>query len=115
MNELAQRLKALADPTRLRVMRLLQHGELCVCDLMAALDLPQSTISRHMAVLRHGGWVDSRRGGKWVYYSLSQPGNPALAGVLDALLAGLPGQAGADEDHARLLGHLAAKAPDACD
>ncbi|MDD3312625.1 metalloregulator ArsR/SmtB family transcription factor, partial [Pseudodesulfovibrio sp.] len=67
MERLANRLKGLGDPTRLRALALLAGGELCVCHLMAALELPQSTVSRHMAFLRRGGWVESRRRGKWVY------------------------------------------------
>ena len=62
--------RALADPTRLRIVMLLLHGELCVCDLTAVLDLPQSTVSRHMSRLRRSGLVSDRRSGKWVHYTL---------------------------------------------
>jgi ArsR family transcriptional regulator, arsenate/arsenite/antimonite-responsive transcriptional repressor len=73
MNHLAQTLKALSDPIRLRIILLLQaEGELCVCDLMAVLGLPQSTVSRHLAYLKRSCWVDNRRHGVWMYYTLSQ-------------------------------------------
>jgi len=73
MKHLAQTLKALSDPIRLRIILLLQaEGELCVCDLMAVLKLPQSTVSRHLAYLKRSCWVDIRRDGVWMYYSLSQ-------------------------------------------
>ena len=73
MKHLAQTLKALSDPIRLRIVLLLQaEGELCVCDLMAVLKLPQSTVSRHLAYLKRSCWVDIRRDGVWMYYSLSQ-------------------------------------------
>lgn len=73
MKHLAQTLKALSDPIRLRIVLLLQaEGELCVCDLMAVLDLPQSTVSRHLAYLKRSCWVDTRRDGVWIYYSLSR-------------------------------------------
>lgn len=73
MKHLAQTLKALSDPIRLRIVLLLQaEGELCVCDLMAVLKLPQSTVSRHLAYLKRSCWVDIRRDGVWIYYSLSQ-------------------------------------------
>jgi len=73
MKHLAQTLKALSDPIRLRIILLLQaEGELCVCDLMAVLGLPQSTVSRHLAYLKRSCWVDTRRQGLWMYYSLSQ-------------------------------------------
>ena len=73
MKHLAQTIKALSDPIRLRIVLLLQaEGELCVCDLMAVLKLPQSTVSRHLAYLKRSCWVDIRRDGVWMYYSLSQ-------------------------------------------
>jgi ArsR family transcriptional regulator len=73
MKHLAQTLKALSDPIRLRIILLLQaEGELCVCDLMAVLGLPQSTVSRHLAYLKRSCWVDTRRQGFWMYYTLSQ-------------------------------------------
>lgn len=73
MKHLAQTLKALSDPIRLRIVLLLQaEGELCVCDLMAVLGLPQSTVSRHLAYLKRSCWVDTRRDGVWMYYKLSR-------------------------------------------
>lgn len=73
MKHLAQTLKALSDPIRLRIILLLQsEGELCVCDLMAVLKLPQSTVSRHLAYLKRSCWVDIRREGVWMHYKLSQ-------------------------------------------
>jgi ArsR family transcriptional regulator len=72
MKHLAQTLKALSDPIRLRIVLLLQsEGELCVCDLMAVLKLPQSTVSRHLAYLKRSCWVDTRRQGVWMHYQLS--------------------------------------------
>lgn len=67
----AQLFKALGDATRLRLLALLQSGETCVGDLVAALDLPQGTVSRHLATLRHAELVETRRAGAWAYYSLS--------------------------------------------
>ena len=52
MEKIAETLKALTDPTRLRIVSLLRHGELCVCDLMEALQTPQSKVSRHLAFLK---------------------------------------------------------------
>jgi ArsR family transcriptional regulator len=73
MKHLAQTIKAISDPTRLRIVLLLQaEGELCVCDLMAVLNLPQSTVSRHLAYLKRSCWVDIRRDGVWMHYSLNQ-------------------------------------------
>jgi len=69
--------KGLADPTRLRIVVLLLERELCVCDLMAVLRLPQSTVSRHMAQLKNAGLVLDRRDGKWVHYRLEK--NPSVS------------------------------------
>jgi len=72
MKKTAQLFKALSDETRLRILALLTRGELCVCDLMATLDLPQSTVSRHLAYLRNAGLVEDRRQGVWMYYRLGE-------------------------------------------
>ena len=84
MKQLARIFKALSDETRLRIIALLSNGELCVCDLMAALDLPQSTVSRHLAYLRHAGLVEDRRNGVWMFYRL-----PASYALLGSEFAGL--------------------------
>ncbi|UZP66607.1 metalloregulator ArsR/SmtB family transcription factor [Desulfovibrio mangrovi] len=114
MQQLADQLKTLSEPTRLRIVRLLMHGELCICDLMAALDLPQSTISRHMSFLKRAGWVNGRRSTKWVYYSLAIARDPAHATLLATLKELLPPRPEAKEDDARLQQHLAAKTTAAC-
>jgi ArsR family transcriptional regulator len=70
IQEYTQLFKALGDEKRLRILGLLKHGELCVCDLMEVLDLPQSTASRHLSYLKNSQWVVGRRSGKWMYYKL---------------------------------------------
>ena len=82
---LARLLKALADPTRLRVVAALAQGELCVCHLEAVLELPQPTVSRQLAILRAAGIVADRREGTWVHYRLVPPADPAAARVMRAL------------------------------
>jgi ArsR family transcriptional regulator len=62
--------KALSDETRLKVIGLLEYGELCVCDIMAAFDMSQSKVSFHLAVLKNAGLVKSRKDGKWMHYTL---------------------------------------------
>lgn len=77
--------KALGDPVRLRLFALItSHDELCVCHLTAALSLPQSTVSRQLALLRHAGLVQARRDGKWIYYRAGGNALPALQSVIDA-------------------------------
>ena len=63
--------RAFADTTRLRILCLLRRGELCVCELMAAMLEPQSKISRHLAYLRGAGLVVGRREGKWRRYRIA--------------------------------------------
>ena len=63
--------RAFSDPTRLRILHLLRHGEICVGDLVKVLCLPQPTVSRHLAYLRKAGLVASRREGQWGFYSLA--------------------------------------------
>lgn len=70
MNEAVRVFKALADPTRLRIIKLLEGGELCVCQLTAALGMGQSRISRHLSILKQAGIISDRRQGKWVHYQL---------------------------------------------
>ena len=62
--------RALGDETRLRIVALLSHGELCVCHLQEALGLSQPNISRQLGILRAAGIVEDRREGSWVYYRL---------------------------------------------
>ncbi|QJB55158.1 metalloregulator ArsR/SmtB family transcription factor [Pseudodesulfovibrio sp. zrk46] len=114
MIQLAEKLKALSDPTRLRVLRLLDHGELCVCDLMEGLDLPQSKVSRHMSFLKNAGWVQSQRKGKWVYYSLAHSDDNIQAAMQRILCELLPDRDEAKEDYARLLAFLKTKKADSC-
>ncbi|MBF0459728.1 MAG: metalloregulator ArsR/SmtB family transcription factor [Nitrospirae bacterium] len=61
---------ALSDETRLRIIKLLEMGELCVCDITAALDMSQPKVSFHLSALKEAGLIRDRKDGKWVYYSL---------------------------------------------
>lgn len=63
--------KAVSDPCRLRILKLLKEGELCVCEIMTALKKPQSSTSHHLSILREAGLVKERRDGKWSYYRLA--------------------------------------------
>lgn len=64
--------KCLGESTRFHVVALLsRHGELCVCDLVEALALPQSTVSRHLSQLRQCGILSARRAGQWMHYELN--------------------------------------------
>ena len=84
MTQLARVLKALADPSRLRIVNLLSHRGVCVCDLQAVLGLSQPFISRHLAHLRKVGVVRDQREGPRVCYSLADDG--PLAHAVQSLL-----------------------------
>jgi len=79
--------KALGDETRLRIVALLSHGELCVCHIEEALGLLQPSVSRHLATLRNAGLVESRRKANWVYYRLARQPDEPCCRHLDGLVA----------------------------
>lgn len=83
----AELYKALGDETRLRIVALLTHGELCVCHLEAALALTQPAASRHLGVLRAAGVVEARREGSWIHYRLAAQGDPDRRRQLAAVVA----------------------------
>ena len=66
-------LKAISDPTRLKILYLLQDGELCVCEIIMALEKPQSTISHHLNVLKNVGFIKGRKEGVWIHYKIVSP------------------------------------------
>lgn len=70
--------KALADPTRLRVIAALRKRELCVCELCDALEAEQSTLSTHLTLLRDAAITRTRKQGKWIYYRLSDEAAPLI-------------------------------------
>lgn len=78
-------LKAASELTRLRILNLLRNGNICVCELQAILRIPQPTVSRHLAALRHAGLVEDSRQGTRVVYSLTHPGTPAVAALHELL------------------------------
>jgi len=77
--------KALADETRLRILKLLEHGELCVCDLTAALEMTQPNVSFHLGILKAAGLIRDRREGRWSYYDLDLSDIMARVAVPTAL------------------------------
>ena len=82
--------RALGDPTRLEVFRLIaaQPAPLCVCDIVARFELSQPTVSHHLKILRDAGLVTVSRRGVWAYYAVDPAGLALLAGALAELLPG---------------------------
>ena len=103
--------RALGDETRARIVALLSHGALCVCHLQAVLGVPQSNVSRHLAVLRAAGVVEDRRSGSWIYYRLRPQEDPACDRQLKALVAAFGGSESLRREVARVAKRLG---PGAC-
>ena len=115
MQTLTELFKSLADETRLRLLILLQGGnEYCVCDLTNALDIPQSTVSRHLAYLKRNGWLQDRRGGVWMYYSLKKDMDAFLQAQFVLLINQLANNPVYKADRQRLEAYLFAKDNDSC-
>lgn len=95
--------KALADGTRLRILGLLQAGEICVCDIHGSLGLPQPTVSRHLAYLRKAGLVLGRKDGLWVHYRLATLPDPVVQTVVNAVNHALGHLEAGEKDRRRLL------------
>ncbi len=86
--QLGDVLRVLADPTRLRIFRLLRAGEACVCEMAAELKLAENLVSHHLRALREVGLVHDRRDrsdARWVYYHLSTPALARIRAELGAL------------------------------
>ena len=62
---------ALSDSNRLRILKILQQRELCVCEIREILDLANSTVSKHLSILKDNGFINERKDGKWVYYNIN--------------------------------------------
>lgn len=95
--------KALADPTRRRLLNLIGEQEVCVCYFVEGLDAPQPTISRHLAYLRNVGLVEARRDGKWMHYRIIMPQSRAAAEVLKASLKAMRSDPKYQRDRTRLM------------
>lgn len=88
MREFELAMKAVGDPTRTRILKLLEGGGLCVCQVQAVLGLAPSTVSKHLAILKLAGLVEDRRDGKWIEYALAPDSHNPHAGRVLALLKG---------------------------
>jgi len=100
---LARLFRALADPTRLRLLNLMAGGgEVCVCYFVEILKTSQPKISRHLAYLRGAGIVATRRDGKWRHYRLAMPSSSSAAAILQRTLKALAEDAKLRGDRQRL-------------
>jgi ArsR family transcriptional regulator, arsenate/arsenite/antimonite-responsive transcriptional repressor len=111
LRPLSRVFRALGDETRLRIVALLAHGELCVCHVEQALDLTQPNASRQLGILKSAGVVDSRRQGTWVYYRIAEQEHEAVQRVLSVLAESLVTRRALKADLVRLRKTCG---PDAC-
>lgn len=84
----ARRFHALSDETRLEIVRMLSHGERCVCELQHVLDAAQSRLSFHLKTLKDAGLVSDRREGRWVYYALNRDALDEIADFASSVKPG---------------------------
>lgn len=103
--------RALGDETRVRIIALLTHGELCVCHVESALGISQPNCSRQLGILKAAGIVDSRRDGTWVYYRITDQEHASVKEVLDVLAKTFGAGRALRADHTRLKKNCG---PDAC-
>jgi ArsR family transcriptional regulator len=106
--------KAFADPTRLRILNALAAGELCVCDIVDLLDLPQSNVSRHLAALRHAGLVEVVRWQQFAHYRLSAPDHPVHRTLLNCVRSCFKGIESLDDERAAAEARVTAREADPC-
>ncbi len=82
MNEFTKVMKALSDPNRIKILKMLQHRVMCVCEIQAALGIAQPTVSKHLKILEDSGLVVCEKDGLWVNYSLGNGGQSPYAATL---------------------------------
>lgn len=103
MENIAFIFQSLDDETRLRILALLlEEDELCVCDLVNVLQLPQSTVSRQLSLLKNAGWLKDRREGVWIHYSVNRTLAPIQQFIIPVLRNFLPSTEAARKDLERL-------------
>lgn len=82
LEEKAKIFKALSDPNRLRIIRMLQGKSLCVCEIKEVLKLANSTVSQHLSILKESGFIIEKKEGKWVNYMTNpRPADPVVASI----------------------------------
>jgi ArsR family transcriptional regulator len=86
MKDFVRVMKALSDPNRVKIVKMLQQKKLCVCEIQAALQVAQPTVSKHLKILENAGLVDSQKDGLWVNYHLTDGrSSPFVATLLGNL------------------------------
>jgi len=102
VRELLAVMKALADPSRLRIVAALRGCELCLCQIVELVGLATSTVSRHMSILEQARIVDARKDGRWTYFRLAEEGRPAAGEATELVFRTLSQDAQVRADSVRL-------------
>jgi ArsR family transcriptional regulator len=106
--------KGFADPTRIRILSVLAAGELCVCDIVDILRLPQPAVSRHLAYLRRMGLVEATREWKFAHYRLAEPGNAVHRNLLNCVRTCFRGIKSLDRERAQAEARVEDRASEPC-
>lgn len=106
--------KGFADPTRIRILSALAAGELCVCDIVDILGLPQPTVSRHLAYLRRMGLVDAARESRLAHYRLAEPEHPVHANLIACVRSCFRGIKSLDRERKMAEARVRARALEPC-
>lgn len=86
MKNLVNKFKALSDPNRVRILKMLEHKQLCVCEVATILRLAASTVSRHLSILRDAGYIIDVKVGKWVEHKINRESDDIVVNQLLSLL-----------------------------
>ena len=103
MKKFTEVMKALSDPNRVKIVKMLQHRSMCVCELRELLQISQPTVSKHLKILERAGLVHNKKDGLWVDYFLADGGESPYAG---ALLGNLRHWMEGDEEISRLVNRV---------
>lgn len=106
--------RGFADPTRIRILNVLVAGQLCVCDLVELLELPQSTVSRHLRYLHRAGLVEVSRDWKFAYYRLARPELPVHRTLLKCVRTCFRGISQLDRERSRAEATVSLRATNPC-
>jgi ArsR family transcriptional regulator, arsenate/arsenite/antimonite-responsive transcriptional repressor len=114
MKDLISASKALADPSRVRILAALRERELCVCELCDALEATQSTLSTHLQVIRSSGLASARKEGKWMYYAITPDAKRLVDALFKFFSESLSADATLQQDAKKLRQRLSLRDNGAC-
>jgi ArsR family transcriptional regulator len=114
VDDLDAAFKGFADPTRIRILNVMAAGELCVCDVVDVLGLPQPTVSRHLAYLRRMRLVEFTRARKFAHYRLAEPANAVHRNLIECVRSCFTGVPSLDRERAAARKLVVTRATEPC-